>query len=274
MLTPHLSWNDHNAVHRAVLELYSAPVTADGFPNHTLGIISRLIESEHWAYTELHRPTKTLRGLISEAASSFPESLARFDQIKEQCDYYRYDVEARNGHARLLQDFLSWRQYRETEIYREVLHPCRYEWPISVMMRGHGDRSVLSFGLFRSGRRNFSERDRACMNLLLPHLARLHEVACLRSKLEGYLPSPDDFRELNLTMREAEVLYLVAEGKSNSEIARFLGIAEQTTKNYLHTIFNKLGVENRTAAMVSALRVQSRYIPCRITEVSQARVAD
>jgi DNA-binding CsgD family transcriptional regulator len=271
MPTPHLSWNNHEAVHRAVLELYSTPVTADGFPSHALSILSRLILSEHWAYTELHRPTKTLRGLISEAPSSFPESLARFDQIKERCEYYRYDLEARNGQARLLQDFLSWRQYRETEIYREVLHPCRYEWPIGVLMRGYGDQSILSFGLFRSGRRNFSERDRACMNLLLPHLARLHELACLRSKLEGHLPSPDDFRELNLTGREAEVLYWVADGKSNSEIARLLGRAEQTIKNHLHTIFNKLGVENRTAAMVSALRVQSRYIPCRSTLVSQAK---
>jgi DNA-binding NarL/FixJ family response regulator len=51
-----------------------------------------------------------------------------------------------------------------------------------------------------------------------------------------------------LTRRETEILRLVAEGKSNPEVARALWIQEQTVKFHLSNIYRKLGVPNRTAA--------------------------
>lgn len=51
-----------------------------------------------------------------------------------------------------------------------------------------------------------------------------------------------------LTERELAVLNLVARGDGNSEIASALGIAEPTVKAHLVHIFEKLGVDNRTAA--------------------------
>jgi len=51
-----------------------------------------------------------------------------------------------------------------------------------------------------------------------------------------------------LSAREAEVLYWVARGKSNSEIATVLNLKTGTVKKHLERIYPKLGVENRTAA--------------------------
>jgi DNA-binding NarL/FixJ family response regulator len=51
-----------------------------------------------------------------------------------------------------------------------------------------------------------------------------------------------------LTRRETEILWLVAEGKSNPEVARALWIQEQTVKFHLSNIYRKLRVPNRTAA--------------------------
>jgi DNA-binding NarL/FixJ family response regulator len=51
-----------------------------------------------------------------------------------------------------------------------------------------------------------------------------------------------------LTRRETEILQLVAEGRSNPEVARTLWIQEQTVKFHLSNIYRKLGVPNRTAA--------------------------
>jgi len=62
-------------------------------------------------------------------------------------------------------------------------------------------------------------------------------------------------RQLGLTEREAEVLLWVAQGKSNSEIGGILGIAESTIKRHLQNIFEKLGLDNRHAAMIRALDV-------------------
>jgi len=56
-----------------------------------------------------------------------------------------------------------------------------------------------------------------------------------------------------LSVRELEVLALVAKGLSNKEIARKLKISEATVKTHLLHAFEKLGVDDRTAAVTAAL---------------------
>jgi DNA-binding CsgD family transcriptional regulator len=57
-----------------------------------------------------------------------------------------------------------------------------------------------------------------------------------------------------LTSREVEVLELVARGSSNADIAVALFISEATVKTHLLHTFAKLGVDDRTAAVVAALQ--------------------
>jgi DNA-binding NarL/FixJ family response regulator len=52
----------------------------------------------------------------------------------------------------------------------------------------------------------------------------------------------------NLTRRELEILRLVAEGSSNSQLAQMLWVTEQTVKFHLSNIYRKLNVTNRTEA--------------------------
>jgi DNA-binding NarL/FixJ family response regulator len=54
--------------------------------------------------------------------------------------------------------------------------------------------------------------------------------------------------DFGLTKREIEILALVAEGRSNQQIARHLWVTEQTIKFHLSNIYKKIGVQNRTAA--------------------------
>lgn len=60
-----------------------------------------------------------------------------------------------------------------------------------------------------------------------------------------------------LTQRQAEVLRLLGEGKSNKLIARELGITEGTVKVHLLAVFRVLNVRNRTAAVIAAQRYTS-----------------
>jgi DNA-binding NarL/FixJ family response regulator len=61
-------------------------------------------------------------------------------------------------------------------------------------------------------------------------------------------PSPAKAESHGLTKREQEILRLVSDGKSNSEVARKLWVTEQTVKFHLSNIYRKLGVTNRTEA--------------------------
>jgi DNA-binding NarL/FixJ family response regulator len=59
---------------------------------------------------------------------------------------------------------------------------------------------------------------------------------------------------LELSAREAEILRLVGEGATNREIAGELSLSEHTVRNALSVVFQKLHVNNRTGAVVRALR--------------------
>jgi DNA-binding NarL/FixJ family response regulator len=59
-----------------------------------------------------------------------------------------------------------------------------------------------------------------------------------------------------LTERETEVLQLLAYGKRNQEISAILCISEGTTKTHIHHIMQKLGAQDRTQAVVTAIRMK------------------
>jgi DNA-binding NarL/FixJ family response regulator len=61
--------------------------------------------------------------------------------------------------------------------------------------------------------------------------------------------------EYSLTQRENDILALLAEGKSNREIAQSLFLSEKTVKAHLAAIFRKLGVTNRTQAAMMAVQM-------------------
>ncbi|MEV3873177.1 response regulator transcription factor [Streptomyces sp. LE64] len=61
-------------------------------------------------------------------------------------------------------------------------------------------------------------------------------------------------KPLPLTRRQKEVLSLLAQGLSNRRIGRSLHITEQTVKAHLHMVYHKLGVADRTEAVVIAMR--------------------
>ncbi len=89
-------------------------------------------------------------------------------------------------------------------------------------------------------------------------------ISAIRAVLEGKRLIPDkllrqaeeDNAVPQLSERHLEILSSVAQGQSNSDIAKQLGLSEITIKKQLSTIFERLGVMNRAEAVALALRKQ------------------
>jgi DNA-binding NarL/FixJ family response regulator len=94
---------------------------------------------------------------------------------------------------------------------------------------------------FRGPGPDFSDRDRAVLTLLRPHLHQAYLDAERRRH-----PVP------RLTPRQTDLLRLVAAGHTNTQIARRLGISEATVRTHLENIYGRLQVSSRTAAVTRA----------------------
>lgn len=75
----------------------------------------------------------------------------------------------------------------------------------------------------------------------------LHNVALQKQ-------TPASGFHVQLSERETDVLQLMARGLTNADIARELFLSEGTVRNYTSVIFTKLGVNDRTQAVIAALR--------------------
>ena len=88
----------------------------------------------------------------------------------------------------------------------------------------------------------------------------LMQPAMTQRLLSGLEHMRNDFVSLDrpdpLTERETEILRLMAGGFSNKEIANSLGVAEGTIKNHVSNILSKLGVRDRTRAVLKAFELQ------------------
>ena len=98
----------------------------------------------------------------------------------------------------------------------------------TLVMEGHGERLRIEVTAVGKGKTQL-------------HLWREPIVELTPSSGDAAaVPSAD-----GLTQREREVALLVADGLRSREVAERLGIASQTVKSHLKTIFDKLGVRNR-----------------------------
>jgi DNA-binding CsgD family transcriptional regulator len=135
--------------------------------------------------------------------------------------------------ARKLTDFIPVREFRRRELYACVCRPLGVEYMLQLYL----DPSMSD------ARLEFDQRDRAVLDLLLPHLRQFLRMARRRrmTKPEATV----------LTPRELEVVARVAEGRTNGEVASLLGISAETVRKHLEHVYDKLGVHTRTGAVAA-----------------------
>jgi DNA-binding CsgD family transcriptional regulator len=143
-----------------------------------------------------------------------------------------------------ISDFYSARQWRNTAIYRDYYRVADVEHRLVLFLPARGwspKDATLQLAFSRGPGPDFSERERALLTLLRPHL------------YEAYLDAERGRRRTPpLTPRQWDLLRLIAEGYTNSQIARRLDLSEGTVRKHLENIYRKLQVSSRTAALTRA----------------------
>lgn len=145
-----------------------------------------------------------------------------------------------------ISDFYSAAQWHSSAMYCEFYKPQGLEHELQLCLPaspvgGTGPQRTVRLYLFRGPGSDFSERDRAILTLLRPHLLQAFVDNEHRRN-----PVPE------LTPRQWDLLRLMAAGHTNSQIARQLGLSEGTVRTHLENIYSRLQVQNRTAAVIRA----------------------
>src|ERR1051325_8116288 len=135
-----------------------------------------------------------------------------------------------------------------------------------IFLTAKGERADFRAGM-NLGADDYLIKPVAKADLLAALSARFErervQEGAFRDKLERLQFGPDFTSSrpladrLGLSEREAEVLLWVAQGKSNADVGGILGVSDKTVKKHMGNIFEKLGLESRTAAALRAVEILS-----------------
>jgi DNA-binding NarL/FixJ family response regulator len=136
-----------------------------------------------------------------------------------------------------------------------------------IFLTAKGEKFDYRVGM-NLGADDYLSKPVGCEDLLAAinsRLARKHAhddraASLAPTQMEPDFTTATPLEQLGLTPREAEVLLWVTQGKTNSDIAVILRMAEATVKTHLGHVFEKLGVESRTAATLRAVEILSRPV--------------
>jgi len=122
---------------------------------------------------------------------------------------------------------------------------------ILVLTTYDGDENV--FRALESGAKGYLLKDCSTADLLAA-IRKVHSGGTHVSERAAAQLAERTMKGASLSPREIEVLKLIADGKSNKEIASLLFISEGTVKTHVISIHEKLGVTGRTESVVTAIK--------------------
>lgn len=145
----------------------------------------------------------------------------------------------------------------------QATRQIRQQYPrIEVLILTTYDADEWVFDAIRAGARGYllkdAPRDRLVSAIREAAAGKTPVDPGVAGKLFAHvtqqITAPDTAIASQLSEREKEVLGLLGKGLSNAEIAARVYLSEGTVRNYVSSIFEKLGVEDRTQAAVLAIR--------------------
>ena len=262
-----LSARSQKRLQNCILDIYS-DLNLETFHGNMVAAIARLILALSVGYAEVNLEKIELSksviyplpSLSADQVAAFEANLA--DHPLMHIIYPGHaagrpvnpavDRDAYTGKAVKIHDVLNRTQFRRLGLYNEFYRTLDIEYQMLLFL--HCGPTLNKNLAINRDQRDFSDEERLTLDLLGPHLlqayknAEAYQRAC--KAFTALDESRQSLRSLGLTRREEDVLSWVAQGKTNIETARILKISPGTVKVHLERIYQKLGVENRTAAAV------------------------
>jgi DNA-binding CsgD family transcriptional regulator len=238
---------------RATLDVLNtfgeASETGAAFARHGVTRLQRLVSSDLVTLSICD-----LDGGHRTVVSNLPGAISKREI--EVFDRYFYDHPLVQQHGRnpgavtlRINDVLQEHQFQRTPLFNDYYRPIRIDHAMAVPI--HVDRNLLVSFVFNRSKRDFSDRERACMELIRPHLGNFYRLTrALDSARSAPIVRNGSAPELRLSTREREVMHWLAGGKTDRDIGEILGISPRTVHKHLQRIYEKLGVETRTAAVM------------------------
>jgi DNA-binding CsgD family transcriptional regulator len=180
--------------------------------------------------------------VLSTDNSVFDEKTFKEIMINRTCHEYYF-----NSWSQIFRrsDVSPSEDWEKSPIYKNIYAPQNIYYALKTVLI-YDDCLLGDISLYRpKDETDFSTRDLQIAALLKDHLAlKLHQLRQQQAPEKSPAP-PCRSAGYAFTHREAEVLKLLHEGKTDQEICKQLCISSYTIKNYIHNIYSKTGAKTR-----------------------------
>ena len=175
-------------------------------------------------------------------ARHYQRHVRPYDPIRHWLD----SRQAANDPVTRLSDLVPARDLLHAPYYEDMLRPSGAQHVMTLALHGADEQVIGALSLVRNADdADFSIAERAMARLIVPVMEMAHAIAQAGQRTPHDKAAPAGLPQL--TRREYEIAEYAAHGLSNKEIARRLNLSPWTVKNHLRAIFDKTGLENRTA---------------------------
>ena len=230
------------------LEDVDGAVGSEPYPPVMLERLQLLVRCDAAGYQDVDVEARRFHG---DRADNTEEDDALYWSVGP-CPITEYRVRTADLGAVRMSDVIGRTRYHQLPFFREYLHPVSLDHVLDLGLSAFATR-LRSLVLLRGGDvADFTERDRAVLEILRVHLQAREAMADLRRRVleEASSADADMLGEphSSLTTREREIVHLVSVGKTNAQIAAELWVTPGTVKKHLENVYAKLGVSSRAAA--------------------------
>ncbi len=221
------------------------------FARRGVASLSRLIGSELTTLSVCDLDSNH-RSVVSDAPGAISSrELEVFDRYFHTHPLVRAHGRKPGAVTKRISDLVPTDAFQETPLYNDYYRPIGIRHTMAVPI--YIDQRLLVSFVFNRAGSAFGDRELQLAETVRPHLANLYRLGGAVIKGVG----------ARLTAREREVLEWVGAGKTSRDIAAILGVSPRTIEKHLERIYDKLGVETRTAAAMRALHICATGTPGR-----------